>query len=191
MFRLSSTGFLKLTLVIVAFVARAAAAAPVMFSGELSPTDNFFQRPFSLFELSAVGTHNAYDTYGFQVTADGTYSIEATRFDGLESDTFLALYRGSFDAAAPLANLLQFEDDGGDGYLSLLIGTLQANTNYVLVFTSYRSDIFGAYTGRFDTVSGDGQVILDGVSEVPEPGTLALLPLAMLGLALARRRRSA
>ena len=195
MSRLPSSGFLKLALVTIAMVSHAAFAAPVSFSGALSTSDNFFHRPFSLTELSALGTHNAYDAYGFQVTADGIYSIEATSFDSDDGDTFLALYQGSFDAAAPLDNLLQFNDDNGESLLSLIALALQADTNYVLVFASYLPDTFGAYTGRFDMVSGGGQVLLDGVSEVPEPGTLALLPLAMLGLALAlaraRRRRNA
>lgn len=49
---------------------------------------------------------------------------------------------------------------------------------------------FGAYTGRMDAVSGGGQVLPPPAStEGTEPGTLVLLPLAALWLALARRWR--
>lgn len=194
MFSIQLPGFVKAAILACAFAAPSAFAAPVAFNGVLDRNDAVFNRPLTLNMLSGAGTSVAHDVIGFRVTANGRYSFETTSFDApstsgeLSNDTFLFLYQGSFNAAAPLQNLLGLDDDSGPELLSTLIHALTAGTDYLLVVSSYSNGVFGAYTGRFDTVTGNGQVLV-GLNEVPEPGTLALLPLAALGLALARRRR--
>ena len=193
MFSFQASKFLKLAIAGVALASQAVFAAPVAFSGELTASDSRFNRPFTTFLLSGAGTDVAYDVYDFRVSSDGVYSMESTSFNVPGSDTFLLLYRGAFDAASPLANLLNLNDDDGAGALSLINQALEAGNQYFLVSTSYNNNQFGSYTGRFDTVSGGGQVMLgaEDSNEVPEPGTLALMPLAALGAAMVRRRKRA
>lgn len=189
MFDFKFSGALKLAVATLALVSHAVFAAPLTFSGELTQSDPTFNRPVTLSGLSIVGTNVAHDVLEFHVTASGLYSIEATSFGGMDQDSYLMLYQGSFNPGAPLANLLALDDDSGVGPLSLISAQLQADISYFLVFSTYDNDSYGAYTGQFDTLSGPGQVVLDLVpGEVPEPGTLALIPLALAGMALARRR---
>jgi hypothetical protein len=190
-----SSKFLKVAVAVAAFVSQAAFATPVNFSGELTTTDPVYNRPFTTTSLSSTGTHASYDVYGFHVSANGTYSIEATAFNatgaGLASDTFFALYQNTFNPASGLTNLLQVDDDSGVGALSLLNSTLTAGTQYYLIFTTFDNGRFGTYSGLFNTLTGAGQVSLDGATipgQVPEPGNMALVSLALLGMGVAGRR---
>lgn len=187
MINFSPSRLLKLAVATVAFASHAAFAAPVNISGSLTASDPVFNRPVSTSALSSVGTAVSYDRFGFHVSAAGTYSFEALSFSASGADTFVALYRNTFNPASPLTNLLLVDDDSGAGALSLLSGPLQAGVQYFLIFTTFGNGVFGDYTGVFNTVTGSGQVVLDAAA-VPEPGTLALLPLALAGIVLVRRR---
>lgn len=192
MFTLPFSKYLKFAVAAASLAAHAAFATPTDFSGELSATDGFFDRPADFSNLTSFGNHVAYDTYAFQVSTAGNYAVEATAFTGIHGDTFLFLYQGAFDPSHPLQNLVAYNDDGPlDNVLSYLTADLQTDTQYYLVFTSYYNDSFGTYTGVFSSADGVGQVLLGDTASVPEPATLALFPLALLGMALAggRKRR--
>ena len=94
----------------------------------------------------------------------------------------------------PLTNALQADDDSGPGFLSGFTRSLSANTQYYMVMTSFQNGQFGDYTGSIDT-AGNGSAVFGLLNDVPNdvsaPSTFALLPLALAGLALTRRRRAA
>jgi MYXO-CTERM domain-containing protein len=179
--------------------AQAASAGFVNFAGALAATDPLYNRVLSGTPptgLSAVGTAVRYDTFQFWVNTAGAYSMEtlsANFTSGTSDDTFITLYLGStFNAATPLVNALAADDDSGAGFLSLININLMANTNYLLVVTSFANGQLGNYTGQIRTnpITGNGIVTL-GTVPVPAPATAALVPLALAALALTRRRRPA
>lgn len=189
MIHFSASKFVKFALSVTAFIAQTAFAAPVTISGALTASDPTFNRPSSLTVLSPVGTNVAYDVYSFNVTEAGAYSFESTSFSAVDSDTYAFIYQNVFNASSPTTNLVALDDDGGDGSLSLVTTPLQAGIQYFLVFTSFYNGDFGSYTGVFNTVSGTGQVVLGNVTaDVPEPGSIALIVLALAGMTMLRRR---
>jgi hypothetical protein len=63
---------------------------------------------------------------------------------GTLSDPYVLVYDGSFDPSNPCANLLDHDDDSGEGFESLIQGPTDAG-QYVLVVTTYWENIFGTY----------------------------------------------
>jgi hypothetical protein len=182
--------------VCLAALSQAALAAPVLFSGSLSAADPTYNRTLSgnlPLSLSAVGTAVSYDVYAFSVTASGSYVMEtlsASFTSSTTDDTFITLYRDAFNPANALTNALQADDDSGPGSLSTITRGLNSGVDYFLVVTSFNNRQFGDYTGRFNTVAGNGQVVLQTTgNNVPEPSTLLLAPAALAALGLMRRRR--
>jgi hypothetical protein len=172
-----------------------AVAAPLNIAGALSAADPTYNRVLSGTPptgLSGVGTAVSYDSYQFYVSANGSYRMEtlsAAFATNTADDTFITLYLGSsFIAATPLLNALAADDDAGAGPLSLLNLNLLANTNYLLVITSFFNGAFGNYTAIIASNATNPGNVFAGTVPVPAPATAALVSLALAALALTRRR---
>lgn len=172
-----------------------AAAVDVPIAGSLAVTDPVYNRTTSGAPpagLSAVGTAVSYDVFPFFVTANNTYLLEtlsAAFTTGTADDTFISVYRNTFNPAAALTNVVAADDDAGPGNLSTLSTALLAGTQYFLVVTSFANAQFGPYTGHLNSTTALGQVVLGAVPELPT-SVLMLTPLVIGGLVAARRRRA-
>jgi hypothetical protein len=147
-------------------------AATWQYSGDTTGAPTF-NRPFLLDRLSQLATAVPYSAQGFSVDLPGAYRLAS---DAAGWDNFIALYQGRFDAAAPLAGLIAYNDDAvpGSPERSALSLLLSAGTGYVLVTTGYQDADFGAFV---NTIEGPGLA-----AAVPEPSSVWLL---MLGITLA------
>lgn len=198
----------------VAGLALAGSAMAADFaSGALTPNSPTFDNPGG--SSSGSGIH-FYDVLAVAVDTTGAYTFEAaspntTGNPSNALDTFLLLYSGSFNPAAPAGSIAS--NDDFTGLLTVLpgpyAGTITANstgfsgaqpgsrllnvnltagTDYFLVVSSFRQTNYvnttdGASTGPWYVgASGVGNIT------IPAPGALALLGLG--GLAAARRRRA-
>lgn len=91
-----------------------------------------------------------YQTHTFTPTTSGVVTIEvtaATLTGRLSADTYIALYRNSFEPGSPATNYYNGVDDGSTTlpYASKLTDTLMAGTTYVLVVSPYLNDQTGTY----------------------------------------------
>lgn len=87
-----------------------------------------------------VGSHN-YGTTSFTTGNAATYSFTGTAQVGT-GDSFMALYKNSFNPASPTANLVGCDDDSAGGMLPQFVANLDAATTYVMVATTFRAQPF-------------------------------------------------
>ncbi len=90
-----------------------------------------------------------YAEFCFRVTDTDTVTFVVDPGLTNISDTVVAIYCDPFDAATPAANLVSYDDDGGDGYLSAFVPAdgivLVPGNDYHLVLSTYQPGDTGEF----------------------------------------------
>ena len=63
-------------------------------------------------------------------------------------DTYGCFYQTSFDPSIPSRNLIAYDDDGGGGLQFLITSSLLSGGTYILVVTTYATNVTGSYSVR-------------------------------------------
>jgi len=132
----------------------------VYLSDYLGSSCSSFVRPLpavNAFSGTSSGVSTYYKTYTFKVQAEGQYDLNLKS----NFDTFLCLYRTSFNPLAPLTNQVAVDNDSSGRQQARIRKVLTAGTTYVLVACSFGTRISGAYRVQ---LTGVGAVDLLKVS---------------------------
>jgi hypothetical protein len=182
-----AAGFLALILAVPAF-----GALPSLSYGGSTAGQPVWNRPLANQgnppnTLSGVGTAVPFLAQPFYADQSGSYSFTSDALSPVKWDNFSFLYAGSFNPAAPLANVLIGNDDlpAGNIGVSGFNYNLNANSPYVLVITGFSNEDFGSFT---NTISGPGNVRLGSNARVPEAGSiLPAFAIVLAGLGFCQR----
>ena len=153
---------LRRLLVAVAHFAVASAVAAITFEGT-TVDGPIWNRPVEGApppSLSVIATAVPYLSTPFSVTLGGTYVFVSQTTVPVIWDNFTLLYKDSFDAATPLADVLIGDDNftntaGMSGFTSVLT----AGTSYFFITTGFTNSDDGAFS---NSIIGPGRVILPG-----------------------------
>ena len=132
-----------------------------------------------------VDTEGNYSAENTSITSHSTFNYEASGVDEFDrADTYIYLYKDSFDPTQPNLNLLTQNDDGGQGLLFKLTYNLETNTTYYSVITTYNPD--QQIAGDVE-ISGPSGATIDSTI-IPEPAAIGLILCAGVSILLGRKR---
>lgn len=144
--------------------------------------------------------------------ANATFMLELQRVD---DSTVILTGSGTADSSASALGFLEAASTGDTGFDSftgnLAIGGVSINNLFISAFTNHLAINFfnnfnagdaitgsatitldvetWAAVGTTGLVTGQGSYVITSTSTIPEPGTLAILGLGLLGIGFARRKR--
>ncbi len=123
-----------------------------MYSSALTTSSPTYQR------TGCYGSSYYYEAIEVKVVNSGYYTLRSNS----TINTYGSIYNDTFNPFSPTVNLL-LEDDGrclGDQFKLTMV--LQANTKYILVVTTYFSNVTGAFS---IFVSGRNNVNFNHIGE--------------------------
>ena len=123
------------------------------YYGSLSSASSVFFRPGS-----ASGLHY-YQAIRVIISTSGTYTFTSVS----SIDTYGYLYNTPVDLSYPWQNMITYDDDSGGGNQFLLSAYLSSGSTYVLIVTTFTSNIVGSFSIR---VSGPAMVGLTSFTPV-------------------------
>jgi hypothetical protein len=107
-----------------------------MYSSALNASSPIYTR------TGGVTSTYYYEAIQVNVNETGTYNLLSSS----DIDTYGYIYNHSFNPTNPFMNQLLEDDDGCANLQFKLIAQLQSNTTYILVVTTSRPDVTGAFS---------------------------------------------
>ena len=127
---------------------------------------------------SLITSHDSFDYTNYQT--------QFTNNPWFAADTYVYLYKDTFNASDPSKNLIAQNDDGfggGNGVQFELSYNLETNTTYWAVITTYEPE--EEISGVVSVIGPQGASI--NMVTIPEPLAVSLITMSGLGLIAGRR----
>lgn len=136
---------------------------------------------------SGLGDNVRFHAFSFTVNLTGLYTF-ISNANAPNWDNYIVLYQGTFNPATPLVNAMGANDDypifgNVVGVSRLNNVSLTAGTTYHFVTTAYANGTVGTAA---NLISGPAGSLV--TASVPEPGTYALVGIALVVMGLVRRK---